>query len=398
MPRKVLWWALRSLGVDEWAVRVIQGMYSNARSRVRVNGQYSEEFGVGVGVHQGSVLSPLLFILVLEALSREFRTGVPWELLYADDLVLIADTQEECISKLKAWKTGMESKGLHVNMKKTKFLVSGVGHDVPKKSGKYPCAVCLSGVGNNSIKCSQCKLWVHKRCCGITGRLVEDPNYVCPRCNGKVPPITGQTVTKIDVDGTSLDVEATFCYLGDTLCSGGGCDSAIAARCCAAWGKFRTLLPVLTTRHLSPKVRGKVFATCVRSVMLYGSETWGPKESGLLQLQRNDRAMIRWICGTKVRDRTPSVSLLKKLGIEDIMAVLSCRRLRWHGHVQRATSCIKAVTDLAIPGTRPKGRPRKTWYECVKNDLEKYGLSGVDPQDREAWRTGVRRSLVLPTP
>ena len=90
----MLWWALRSLGVEEWAVHLIQGMYVNARSRVRVNGQYSEEFGVGVGVHQGSVLSPLLFILVLEALSREFRTGVPWELLYADDLVVIADSLE----------------------------------------------------------------------------------------------------------------------------------------------------------------------------------------------------------------------------------------------------------------------------------------------------------------
>ena len=48
-------------------------------------GPNSEEFGMGVGVHQGSVLSPLLFILVLEALSREFCTGVPWEFLYADD-------------------------------------------------------------------------------------------------------------------------------------------------------------------------------------------------------------------------------------------------------------------------------------------------------------------------
>ena len=53
VPRKVLWWALRSLGVEEWAVCVIQGMYSDVSSRVRVNGQYSEEFGVGVGVHQG---------------------------------------------------------------------------------------------------------------------------------------------------------------------------------------------------------------------------------------------------------------------------------------------------------------------------------------------------------
>jgi len=53
VPRNVLWWASRSLGVEEWAVCVIQGMYTNVRSRVRVNGQYSKEFGVGVGVHQG---------------------------------------------------------------------------------------------------------------------------------------------------------------------------------------------------------------------------------------------------------------------------------------------------------------------------------------------------------
>ena len=63
MPRKVLWLALRSLGVEEWAVHVIQGMYTNVRSQVRVNGKYSEEFGVGVCVHQGSVLSLLFFII-----------------------------------------------------------------------------------------------------------------------------------------------------------------------------------------------------------------------------------------------------------------------------------------------------------------------------------------------
>ena len=46
-------------------------------------------------MHQGSVLSPLLFILVLEALSCQFRTGVPWEFLYADDLAVMADSVEE---------------------------------------------------------------------------------------------------------------------------------------------------------------------------------------------------------------------------------------------------------------------------------------------------------------
>ena len=110
---------------------------------------------MGVVVHQGSILSPLHFILVLEALSHKFRIGVPWELLYADDRMVIANTHEEYISKLKVWKAVMESKGLRVNMKNN-FMVPGVGLDVQIKSDKSPCAVCCKGVGNNSARCSQC--------------------------------------------------------------------------------------------------------------------------------------------------------------------------------------------------------------------------------------------------
>ena len=105
VPRKVIWWAMRKLGIEEWIVRFMQAMYNNTRSRVRVNNTYSDEFGVKVGVHQGSVLSPLLFVIVLEALSCEFRTGTPWELLYADDLVISAETEEGLKMKLNKWKT-----------------------------------------------------------------------------------------------------------------------------------------------------------------------------------------------------------------------------------------------------------------------------------------------------
>ena len=62
VPRDVIWWVMCKLGIDEWLVRLVQSMYKDVRSRVRVGDGYSEEFGVGVGVHQGSVLSPLLFI------------------------------------------------------------------------------------------------------------------------------------------------------------------------------------------------------------------------------------------------------------------------------------------------------------------------------------------------
>jgi len=57
-------------------------------------------FEVKVGMHQGSALSPLLFMIVMEAISREFRDALPWELLYADDLAVIAETEEELIKRL----------------------------------------------------------------------------------------------------------------------------------------------------------------------------------------------------------------------------------------------------------------------------------------------------------
>ena len=77
-------------------------IYENAKTAVNINGTIGEAFHVKVGVHQGSVLSPLLFIIDSEALSREFGSGLPWE-LYADDLVLIAESLEELEAGRMAW-------------------------------------------------------------------------------------------------------------------------------------------------------------------------------------------------------------------------------------------------------------------------------------------------------
>ena len=70
VPRGVIWWTFKKLGVDEWLVNIVQSMYRNAESHARVNGTYNNDFLVQVGLHEGSVLSPLLFVTVLEARSR----------------------------------------------------------------------------------------------------------------------------------------------------------------------------------------------------------------------------------------------------------------------------------------------------------------------------------------
>jgi len=58
----------------------------------------------------------LLFVIVMEALSREFRVALPWELLYADDLVVIAETEDDLIKRLNEWKDFVQNRGMKVNI------------------------------------------------------------------------------------------------------------------------------------------------------------------------------------------------------------------------------------------------------------------------------------------
>ena len=96
-----------------------------AKTVVRTVYGNSSGFEVKVGMHQGSALSPLLFAIVMEAISREFRVALPGELLYADDLVVIAETEEDLIKRLHEWKNNVENRGMRVNMNKTKVMISG---------------------------------------------------------------------------------------------------------------------------------------------------------------------------------------------------------------------------------------------------------------------------------
>ena len=346
-----------------------------------------------MGVHQGSVLSPLLFIIVLEALSREFSTGCPWELLYADNLMISAESMEELLVKVQTCKTEMEKKGLHVNMGKTKVMESGINLNVLKKSGKYLCGVCQSGVdSSNAIFCGGCKRWVHKKCSGIKGPLRPDPEFRCTRCLRTARAIDEREVSEVEVGNEKLKVVPEFCFFGDMLSAGGGCKLAAITRCKCAWGKFRQLLPPLTNRHLPLLTRGKVYSSCVRSVMLHAAETWAMKVDTLNRIRRNDRAMIHWICNVRAKDEVSSDSLLTKLGIQDLDVVLRTSRMRWFGHVERITVWIAEVRKLNVVALKRSGRPRKLWDEV--NDRKKLGMDSADPQNRSEWRGRLQERLV----
>jgi hypothetical protein len=95
--------------------------------------------------------------------------------------------------------------------------------------------------------------------------------------------------------------------------------------------------------------------------------------------------------GVTLKDRKSCEELRCKLGLEDISDVVRRGRLRWFGHVEHDEDgdCVKACQNSEINGDRGRGRGRKTWRECVWNDMKVMKLKVEDAQDREVWRRAI---------
>ena len=111
VPRDIIWWALRKKIVGEECIKkVIQDMYDGCTTSVRTLIGSTESFEVKVGLRQGSALSPLLYITVMDVLSKEVGRGPPHAMLFADDLVLCENTREEAEEQLELWRNAIENR------------------------------------------------------------------------------------------------------------------------------------------------------------------------------------------------------------------------------------------------------------------------------------------------
>jgi len=97
----------------------------------------------------------------------------------------------------------------------------------------------------------------------------------------------------------------------------GDADAAVETTIRIGWNKFRQLVPLLTNKDISLKVRGRLYSSYVQSSMLHGSETWPIRMENEVALQRAEMRMVRWMCGVKLQDRVPSKWLRERLGLDD---------------------------------------------------------------------------------
>ena len=137
----------------------------------------------------------------------------------------MAPTLEQLGRRVAEWRTSLLDKGLKVNAGKSKVMVGSSSGNMIAKSGKWPCGVCGKRVQANSVQCTICIQWMHKRCSGVRGdlSLVAD-GFTCKRCDGTIQ--EADLAWDLVVDGETYGCVKCFCYLGDTLDGDGGADLA----------------------------------------------------------------------------------------------------------------------------------------------------------------------------
>ena len=114
-----------------------------------------------------------------------------------DDFVVIAESEEELIKKFNRRKDGVQSKGMKVNMNKTKVMISGESHKGVDNTGRWPCGVCIEFLPAPLPQCTKCPKWAHRKCSRIKGSMIKlSKSFVCRDC----------TDQQASVDRTSMDI------------------------------------------------------------------------------------------------------------------------------------------------------------------------------------------------
>ena len=324
VPREELWECLRLAETSECYIRVMKDMYDRATTTVRSAAGLSEEFRVGVGLHQGSALSPFLFATIMDKLTEDIRKEAPWDMLFADDIVLCRQNLKELEEDLETWRNALERRGLKVSRSKTVYLKFGGIND------------------EEELK------------------------------------LQGEMVKKVK----------NFKYLGSTVSSDGRCEEEVRRRIQAGWLSWKKVSGVLCDKKVSARAKGKMYKSVVRPAMLYGMETVAVTDKQVGKMEVAELKMVRWALGVTRKDRIRNEYVRGTAKITRLEDKLRGARLRWYGHVKRREENYvgKRMLEMAVPGRRKRGRPRRRWMDLLSEDMRRVGAKEGDEMDRVRWR------------
>jgi hypothetical protein len=340
LDRECIWIALKNRGLPDKIINIIRQLYNEFQCCVMHDGQLTEPFITVSGVRQGCILSPLLFLVVLDEVLMNsldvVKGGISWKLTetledldYADDIVLLSHKRENLQKMLDSLVFESEKVGLKVNVEKTKDVRLKTNSNVPFK-------------------------------------------------------INGEDIVSV----------FDFCYLGSNVSADGGGLRDVELRINKARGAFFRLKNIWSANNISNKLKIRIFNSCVKSVLLYGCETWFVTTDIMSKLQTFVNRCLRYIM--KIwwpAEKISNQELWRRTDQADINLEIRRRKYGWIGHTLRKDHnevCHGAI-EWNPPGKMKRGRPKTTWRRSVLKECGKksFGEIRALAKERRKWKSFV---------
>ena len=197
---------------------------------------------------------------------------------------------------------------------------------------------------------------------------------------------------EIEVNGKALQEVDSFTYLGSIIDKKGGTEADVKTRIGKARTAFFQLNNVWKSGVLGTTTKIRIFNSNVKSVLLYGSETWRLTKTTTNRIQAFINNCLRRILRIYYPNTIRNEELWRRTGHRRIEVEIQRRRWRWIGHTLRkpATNITRQALQWNPQGKRKRGRPRNTWRRDLEADLKEMGHSWTEvetiAQDRTRWR------------
>ena len=341
-----LWKILEEMNTDNSNISVIKALYLDQQACVRVEQELTEWFNVEKGVRQGCLLSPMCFNLYTEYIMRssadmseegiKVNGRILNNLRYADDIVLMAKSEEGLQAILSAVNTVSKSHGLFMNVKKTKTMLISKNHEV------------------QNISC----------------------------------------------DGKEVQQVSQFKYLGAIITEEADCKTEVNSRLGQGRGVIKKLTKIWKSRSISVKSKLRIMKALVWPVATYGSESWTIRKREAKKIEAFEMYAYRRVLRISWRERRTNQSILQELDTTlSLLKDIRIRKLRYFGHVTRRNNLSTEILQGKFEGTRSQGRQRTRWTDNIKDWIGS-GINECSrmAHDRLEWRSKVRAATRIANP
>ena len=323
---------MKNIGIDHRDRRLVENLYMNQTSIVRVNNVMTERCIIGQGVRQGCLISPQLFSLYAEKMMEDAynncTAGVKVggkkirDIRFADDQAMIGDSEEELqeiISRLH--NTAKEYK-MKINMGKTKVM-------------------CVT----------------------------REPK-----------------VLHLKIENEKLEQVKSFVYLGATISEDGTTLKEVKTRIAIAKSKMKENREIMTS-NLSIDLKSRLIKTLIWSIATYGAETWTLNQETIRRIESFEMWCWRRMLKVKWTEKKTNAEVLKEAHVErSLLTSIKKRKHKWLGHIMRHEGLLKDIIEGKMDGKRRKGRPRLG----MMSEMGDYSKLKRNAEDRRKWYTMAR--------